>query len=160
MPDSPSPDLDPIDRRLLEALQRNARVKIEVLADDVGLSASAVQRRVARLRQTGVIVGEHVVVDPKAVGRPLLVIMELVLERESTAATAGLRTWLMRADEVQSAWTVTGEGDFVLIVTVPDMEAYDLFARRMLDENEVIREFRTSVALNKLKHSLFVPVER
>ena len=152
------PIIDSIDRILLDDLQRDARVKMETLAEKVGLSASAVQRRIARLREAGVIAGECVVLDPKAAGSPVTVIVELMLERERSALTDGLKRWLIAAEEVQSAWGVTGETDFVLVVTAPDLESYEQFARRMMDENEVIREFRTSIALNRLKHSLFVPV--
>ncbi|QDZ02032.1 Lrp/AsnC family transcriptional regulator [Nitratireductor mangrovi] len=150
--------LDPADRILLDALQRDARVKLEALAEEVGLSASAVQRRIARLRETGVIAGECVVLDPKAAGNRVTVIVELMLERERSALTEGLKRWLIAAEEVQSAWGVTGETDFVLVVTAPDLESYERFTRRMMDDNEVIREFRSSVALNRLKHTLFVPV--
>lgn len=152
------PTIDSIDRHLLDALQRDARIKMDVLAGEVGLSASAVQRRVVRLREAGVITGECVVLDPKAAGSPVTVIVELMLERERSALIEGLKRWLVAANEVQSAWGVTGETDFVLVVTAADLESYERFARRMMDENEVIREFRTSIALNKLKHSLFVPV--
>jgi Lrp/AsnC family transcriptional regulator, leucine-responsive regulatory protein len=152
------PIIDSIDRILLDDLQRDARVKMETLAEKVGLSASAVQRRIARLRETGVIAGECVVLDPKAAGSPVTVIVELMLERERSALTDGLKRWLVAAEEVQSAWGVTGETDFVLVVTAPDLDSYEQFARRMMDDNEVIREFRTSMALNRLKHSLFVPV--
>ena len=149
---------DSIDRILLDALQRDARVKLETLAEQVGLSVSAIQRRIARLRETGIIAGECVVLNPKAAGNRVTVIVELMLERERSALTEGLKRWLVAAEEVQSAWGVTGETDFVLVVTAPDLESYEGFTRRMMDENEVIREFRSSVALNRLKHSLFVPV--
>jgi Lrp/AsnC family leucine-responsive transcriptional regulator len=152
------PTIDSIDRHLLDALQRDARVKMETLAGEVGLSVSAVQRRVVRLREAGVIAGEHVVLDPKAAGSPVTVIVELMLERERTSLTEGLKRWLIAAEDVQSAWGVTGETDFVLVVTAADLGSYERFTRRMMDENEVIREFRSSIALNRLKHSLFVPV--
>ena len=155
----PEPPLDRIDRHLLDALQRDARVKLDGLADDVGLSASAVQRRIARLRDQGIITGEHVTVDAKAVGRPVTVIVELMLERERTALTDGLRRWLSTAEDVQSAWGVTGETDFVLVVTAADLESYERFARRMMDENDVIREFRSIIVLNRVKESLFLPVK-
>lgn len=150
--------LDSTDRILLDALQRDARVKMEALAEQVGLSASAVQRRIVRLREAGVIAGESVVLDPKAAGNRVTVIVELMLERERSALTEGLMRWLVAAREVQSAWGVTGDTDFVLVVTAPNLESYERFTRRMMDENEVIREFRSSVALNRLKHSLFVPM--
>lgn len=149
---------DSTDRVLLDALQRDARVKLETLAEQVGLSVSAIQRRIARLRETGIIAGECVVLDPKAAGNRVTVIVELMLERERSALSEGLKRWLAATEEVQSAWGVTGETDFVLVVTAPDLESYERFTRRMMDENEVIREFRSSVALNRLKHSLFVPV--
>jgi Lrp/AsnC family leucine-responsive transcriptional regulator len=149
---------DSTDRILLDALQRDARVKLETLAEQVGLSVSAIQRRIARLRETGIIAGECVVLNPKAAGNRVTVIVELMLERERSALTEGLKRWLVATEEVQSAWGVTGETDFVLVVTAPDLESYERFTRRMMDENEVIREFRSSVALNRLKHSLFVPV--
>jgi Lrp/AsnC family leucine-responsive transcriptional regulator len=154
----PNPPIDSIDRLLLDALQRDARAKLEVLAADVGLSASAVQRRVVRLREASVITGECVVLDPKALGSPVTVIVELMLERERPPLIDGLKRWLIAAEEVQSAWGVTGETDFVLVVTAANLDSYERFTSRMMEENQVIREFRTSVALSRLKHSLFVPV--
>ncbi len=151
------PDLDAIDRKLLSLMQRDARQSADRLGEAAGLSASAVQRRLARLRETGVILGETAIVDPKAVGRPLTMIVDVELERERPEVLAAFKAWLAAEEAVQQAWYVTGDGDYVLIVTAADVEGYDALMQRLVAENPNVRRFRTRVALGTLKRGLTVP---
>lgn len=151
-------ELDRFDRQLLNAVQADAGQTSERLAEQVALSASAVQRRLRRLREAGVIQRETAVLDPAKVGRPTFFVVALEVERERPELLAQLRAWLARHDEIQQAFYVTGTTDFVLVVTAPDTETYDALMQRLVRENANVRRFTTNVALGIVKRGLTIPV--
>ena len=153
------PVLDAVDRQLLTLVQADNRRSVEHLADAVQLSVSAVQRRLQALRRSGVIIAEVAVVDPKLVGRPLTILVELTIEQERPEHLIALRRWLATEDTVQQAWYVTGDADYMLVVTAASMDGYHAFTERLLAENRNVRRFRTNVALQVTKRSLFVTVD-
>lgn len=153
-------DLDPIDRRLLELVQTDCRRPLDALAEAVGLSASAAQRRLRRLRRAGVVEAEVAVVAPASVGRPLTLLVEVTVERERADLIDGFKRQMRAAPEVQQCYYVTGEADFLLVMTVRDMEEYEAFARRAFDDNGNVRRFRTGVVLDRVKVGLAIPASR
>lgn len=150
--------LDNFDRKLLAIVQRDAALTSEQLAQHVGLSASAVQRRLKRLRSEGIITSYVAVLDPAKVGRPSFFIVGLQVERERPELLSSLRAWLTAEDAVQQAFYVTGSWDFQLLVTTESLESYDELMSRLLAENPNVRRFTTSVALRLHKRQLVVPV--
>ena len=151
-------ELDRFDRQLLNLVQQDSAQTAERLAAQVGLSPSAIQRRLKRMREQGVIVREAAIVEPREVGRPTIFVVSLEVERERPELLAQLREWLTKQAEVQQAFYVTGETDFVLIVTAPDTETYDGLMYRLMSENSNVKRFTTNVALGVLKRGLMVPV--
>ena len=152
-------ELDKLDRRILATLQKDARRSAELVGAEVGLSASAVQRRIARLREEGVIAAEVAVVDPKRVGRPLSLIVEIEVERERPELVASLKQWIAAEAMIQEAWYVTGAGDYVLIVVARDVDDFEALMQRLVAENASVRRYHTRVALGTIKRSLLVPVD-
>lgn len=150
--------LDRFDRKLLNLVQDDSGQTAERLAEQVGLSASAIQRRLKRLREEGVIARDIAVLDPRAVGKPVFFVVCVQVERERPEFLAQLRAWIESRPEVQQAFYVTGEADFILTVTTPDTEAYDALMARMVAENPTVRRFTTSVALSVVKQGLKIPV--
>lgn len=151
-------DLDGFDRRLLNLVQSDAGQTAEQLAESVGLSASTVQRRLKRLREEGVIVRDAAILDLKSVGSPMFFVTSLQIERESPELIAQLRSWLLVQEQVQQAFLVTGQADFVLVVTAPNAESYEALMARLISDNPNVRCFTTSMALSVIKRSLAVPV--
>ncbi len=151
-------ELDDFDRRLLNLVQNDSGQTAEHLAESVGLSASAVQRRLRRLRETGVIVRETAIVDPKCIDNPLSFIVALQVERERPEMLSQLRAWLEAQDHIQQAFYVTGEADFMLVVTASDMQAYDALMARLMADNRNVKRFTTHVALAIVKRGLAIPV--
>jgi Lrp/AsnC family transcriptional regulator, leucine-responsive regulatory protein len=151
-------DLDRFDRRLLTLVQQDAAQTADALAEQVGLSASAVQRRLKRLRETGTILGEIAVVDPLRVGKPNFFLAALEIERERPELIARLRQWMAAEDQIQQVYYVTGTADFVLVVVAPDVGAYDALMSRLMADNPNVRRFTTNVALGVGKRGLFVPI--
>lgn len=151
--------LDRLDRRILALLQHDARLSTETIGAEVGLSSSAVQRRVARLRDVGVITGEVALVDPRSVDRPLAMIVDLEVEREREDLLLDLKRWIAAEPAIQQAWYVTGDEDYVLVVTARDVEMYEKLMQALLADNANVRRYRTRVVLGTLKRGLAVPVD-
>jgi Lrp/AsnC family transcriptional regulator, leucine-responsive regulatory protein len=151
-------ELDRFDRQLLNLIQEDASRTAEQLAEQVHLSPSAVQRRLRRMRAQGVIARETVVLDPNKIGRPTFFVVSLQVERERPELLSQLRVWLAAQDHIQQAFYVTGEADFVLIITAPDTETYDALMSRLVSENPNVHRFTTNVALGVVKRGLTIPV--
>jgi len=150
--------LDGLDRRILNLIQEASSTPAEKLAETVPLSASAIQRRLRRLREAGVIQRDIAVLDPRSCGQPAFFVVALEVERERPECLLQLRQWLALERQVQQAFYVTGEADFILIVTAPDNAGYDELMTRMMLENPNIRRFRTNVALSLVKRGLTLPL--
>jgi DNA-binding Lrp family transcriptional regulator len=152
-------ELDRFDRQLLNLVQDDARQTAERLAEQVALSPSAVQRRLRRMREEGVIVRDAAVVDPRKAGRPTFFIVSVEVERERPELMAQLRSWLAAQEKVQQAFYVTGEADFVLVIASPDAESFDAFMSRMVEENPNVKRFTTNVALGVIKQGLSISMD-
>jgi Lrp/AsnC family leucine-responsive transcriptional regulator len=150
--------LDPLDRRILALVQRDCTLAAETIAEQVGLSASAVQRRLKRMREDKTILAQVAVVDPKRVGRPLTFIAAAEIERERAELLQELRRWLDAEPAVPQVYYVTGTADLVMILTAESVEAYDAITARLVAENPNVRRVTTSVTLHAFKRGLFVPV--
>lgn len=151
-------DLDRFDRQLLNLVQQDAAQTADRLAEQVGLSPSAIQRRLKRMREQGVILRDIAILEPRAVGRPTFFVVSLEVERERPELLAQLREWITRRAEIQQAFYVTGETDYVLVITAADTEAFDALMSRLVKENPNVRRFTTNVVLGLLKQGLTIPV--
>jgi len=142
--------LDDFDRRLLDLVRRDNLQPARVLADKVGLSESAVSRRLRRLRDEKVIVADVAVIDEARLERALSMHVLVEMEREGTAVLDALIDSLTARPEVRAAWYVTGETDFVLYVVVPTMEAYEVFTREVLNDDARVRAFKTLISIREV----------
>lgn len=142
--------LDRFDHALLALVQQDNQMPARILAEQVGLSESAVLRRLRRLRSEGVIIADKAMVRPAALGLPLTLHVLVSLERESAAELDAFIRKTRSRPEVRQAWYVTGEADFVLLLQLPDMEAYDRFAREVFHDDPNVKAFRTIVAMREI----------
>lgn len=142
--------LDDFDRRLLDLVRRDNLQPARILADKVGLSESAVSRRLRRLRDEKVIVADVAVIDEARLERALSMHVLVEMEREGTAVLDALIDSLTARPEVRAAWYVTGETDFVLYVVVPTMEAYEVFTREVLNDDARVRAFKTLISIREV----------
>ncbi|MFZ6653902.1 Lrp/AsnC family transcriptional regulator [Undibacterium sp. TJN19] len=150
--------LDKFDRQLLNLVQQDASMAAEGLAEQVPLSPSAIQRRLRRLREQGVIVRDVAMLDPVQIGQPNFFIVSLEVEREHPELLEQLRAWLARHEQIQQAFYVTGAADFVIIVTAPDMAAFDTLMSALMKDNPNVKRFTTNVCLGLVKRGLHIPV--
>ena len=143
--------LDRLDLALLDRVQRDNQISARVLAERVGgLSESAALRRLHRLRQEGVIAADVSVVRPAAVGLPLTVVALVSLEREGAAAIDAFAVRARARSEVRQCWYVTGEADWVLVLRLASMEAYETLTRELFQADPNVRGFRTLVAMREV----------
>ena len=154
-----TPALDRFDIAILDILQTDNTTPQRVIAQAVNLSAPAVQRRIQRLKDSGVIRANVAVLDPVKVGKPLTIVLEVHLENERPDRTAPLRARIAAEDAVQQCYSVTGEADYLLVVNVASMADYEALTQRLFEGDDNIKRFRTSVALASLKTGLRVPLD-
>ncbi|MCK1296071.1 Lrp/AsnC family transcriptional regulator [Bradyrhizobium sp. 30] len=143
--------MDDLDRRILTALQNNNRHSFADLAKLVGSSPASCMRRVNKLRAKGVIVGDISLVDPKALGKSLTVIVTVELDRERLDLVENFKRAMRATKEVTQCYMVTGDADFVLIITVKDVEAFDAFVKTKLYTDPNVRKFRSMITLDRVK---------
>ncbi|ESZ74321.1 MULTISPECIES: Lrp/AsnC family transcriptional regulator [unclassified Mesorhizobium] len=153
-----SPSLDSFDLAILAILQRDNTTPQRLIGEAVNLSAPAVQRRIKRMEQSGVIAGNVAVVDPAAVGHPITIFVEVELESERSDLIDAAKRQFSAEPQVQQCYYVTGEADFILIITVADMGAYEALTRRLFFDSKNVRKFRTFVAMDRVKVGLTVPL--
>ncbi|TMV09157.1 Lrp/AsnC family transcriptional regulator [Ruegeria sediminis] len=148
--------MDDKDLEILRLVQRDARLTADAISQDVGLSPPAVQKRLKKLRDSGVIEREIAVLSPGKLGRELTIIVEVILERESRAHLDAFKRKMRNAPCVQQCYYTTGESDFVLILTVRDIKEYEEFTQAHFFDESNISRFKTAVVMDRVKTSLDV----
>jgi DNA-binding Lrp family transcriptional regulator len=139
--------IDAVDRKILEHLERDGRATLADVGAAVGLSASAVKRRVDRLQETGVIVGYSAIIDPQALGDRLEAFVELYCA--DTVAPGDLLASVGGLPVVIAAHTVAGDADAIVRVRVEGIEELE-HTIELLRRDPMVRRTRTMVALSTL----------
>ena len=149
--------LDEFDIRLLRALQGDATLSMDALAEHAGLSRNACWRRIKALEEAGIIRARPALLDPVQLGCPL---MAVVLIR-TTAHDAGWRDRFQRAvasmPQVVSAYRMTGDLDYMLRVRVADVAAYDQFYKALTAQVPV-SDISASFVMEFLKETTELPL--
>ena len=151
--------LDEFDLKLLDAIQRNSRLTAEQLAEKVCLSTSAVQRRLHRLRERKVIEAEVAIVSPDAMGLSLTAIVEVTLDTDRPKVVEEFQRAIQAAPEVMQAYYVTGNADYVLVITAKNMADYEAFACEFLSKRPHVKHFRTSIVMRRVKSGMILPIK-
>jgi DNA-binding Lrp family transcriptional regulator len=152
-------DFDDLDLRILDLVQEDAEMPGEAIASQVGLSASAVQRRMSRLKRDGVIERVVALVEPRSLGRTVTVLVEVEIDNERRHALEAFQRWVVEVPEVQSCWYVTGDTDYVLLVCTRDLDGYNAFIERLMTEQPVVRKYKSLIALKTVKRGLKVATD-
>jgi Lrp/AsnC family leucine-responsive transcriptional regulator len=144
-------ELDELDRRILERYQPDTRQSAESLGARVGLSTAAVARRLKRMRDSGIIEAEVAIVSPQAVGLPLCCVVSVDLDQERQSDLERFEARMRACPEVEQCLYVTGEIDFVLVVSTADMQDYEAFTQEHLLSDPNVRSFTTHVVMKRVK---------
>lgn len=148
--------LDDFDHRLLDLLQQDAGRTLTALGESVGLSASAVQRRIARYREHGLL-REVAVLDPADFPAVTLATVWVAMERESAKRHAAFRTRMRQASEVQQCYTLTGEWDYLAILAVTSVAHLREVADRLFSDEGTIKRYETRMVFDVVKYGLQLP---
>jgi Lrp/AsnC family transcriptional regulator, leucine-responsive regulatory protein len=155
-------ELDPVDRRILAALQSDGRMSYEQLAAQVHLSSSAVLRRVKRLEEAGVIAGYVALVRAERIGLTLTAYISVRMEKHSGGDkrspmddfAAAVQAW----PEVVECVSMAGEMDYLLRVVVSGMDHYSRFVMDTLLRHPSVQDCKTSFVLSSVKATTVLPV--
>lgn len=152
-------ELDKFDIAILEALQRDARLSLQELGKQVGLTASPCWTRIRRMEEAGVIEGYSVRVNPDKVGLSETVILHVTLDSHSDEALFEFGQALEGIPEVLEAYLVSGDYDYYIRVAVEGTRGYERFLRERLYKIPGIRHSKSSFVLRRLKQSQ-LPIRR
>jgi Lrp/AsnC family leucine-responsive transcriptional regulator len=150
--------LDEIDRKILRALQQDARLTTAQLADKIGLSTTPCWNRLKRLETQGYIDGYVALLNQEKLGLPETVIIEVTLDRHDEEVLARFGRLLADLPEVIEAYLTTGDYDYLVKVAVESPAGYERFLREKLYRIPGIRHSRSSFALRCLKKLTSVQV--
>jgi DNA-binding Lrp family transcriptional regulator len=146
--------MDDKDIEILRLVQRDARLTAEALGFEIGLSPPAVQKRLKKLRETGVIESEIAVLSSAKLGRGMTVIVQVMLERESRMHLDAFKRKMRTAPAVQQCYYATGEADFILVVIVEDIAEYETFTQEYFFDESNVSKFTSSIVMDRVKVSL------
>ena len=150
--------MDSFDTLILDALQHNNRLTAEALSEKVGLSPDACRKRLAKLRASDAIEQEVAILNPQTIGRGLIMIVEVTLQNERPAELDRFKDKMKAAPEVMQCYYVTGNADFILILSAKDMADYEDFTRRHFFAEENVARFRTSAVMDRVKVGFTMPI--
>lgn len=152
------PKLDSFDAQILMLLQRDSRIKAQDIGDEVGLSATACQKRLKRLRDSGIVEAEVAVLALRKVGIGVMAFVQIRVIRDKQQELVRFKETMVAAPEILQCYYVTGEHNFVVVVAVPDMAAYEQFSRKHFIENPDVSHFTTSVVMDHVKKHGALPI--
>ncbi|APT58563.1 Lrp/AsnC family transcriptional regulator [Roseomonas gilardii] len=155
-----SPTLDALDLRLLGALQEDARLTNQQIGERIGLSASQCSRRRAALEASGLIRGYHAELDAERLGLHLLVFIQVTLASHSGDNARRFRDLVSRLEEVQEAYAMTGDADYLIKAVVRDLKGLSVLVNDVLLPHESVARVRSSIVLDRLKASGSLPLGR
>ena len=151
--------MDDADKRLLAAVQRDAAVSQSDLAEHAGVSASQVSRRLAKLKEEGVLRGIVGVLDPKRAGLTCSAIIRVRLRDHAAANVKAFRDLVERMNEVTLCVMTTGETDYLIKVVARDLPHFQEIVQSKLLRCAAIAHMESSIILEHLKDTTELPLD-
>ena len=150
--------MDGFDRNIIRALQRDGRLTNGELGERVGLSASQCSRRRSALEESGVIRGYTALVDSEKVGVSLTCIISVTLTSHNDDNADQFRQLLLSLDNVQEAFSLTGEMDYSIKVVSPDLKSLSTFISEVLLSQKAVQNVKSAIVLDTIKSTLALPI--
>jgi DNA-binding Lrp family transcriptional regulator len=150
--------MDAKDRKILEALQKNARISNVALSRHAGLSPSPCLARVRALEESGVIERYVALLAPKKLGLTVSVLVQVTLERQIESALEAFEKAIGERPEVMECYLMTGDADYLLRVVVPDVPAFERFIVDFLTRVPGVGNIKSSFALKQVKYQTALPL--
>jgi DNA-binding Lrp family transcriptional regulator len=150
--------MDDFDLKLLRALQDDGRLTNYDLAERVGLSASQCSRRRSALEDAGVIGSYHAALSAQALGLDVIVFVQVTLATHSPGNSKRFAKLIDGLEEVQEAYSLTGEADYLVKLAVPDLKALSHILNDVFLPHESVAHLRSSIVLDRLKQTTRLPL--
>jgi DNA-binding Lrp family transcriptional regulator len=150
--------MDEFDLKMLHALQQDGRLTNQELAEHIGLSPSQCSRRRVSLEKSGVVTGYHAAVSNKAVGLDVLVFMQVSLATQAPDSGQAFAKLIRGVDEVQEAYSLTGEADYLVKLVVPNLETLSRVINEVFLPHRSVGRVQSSVVLDRVKESVKLPL--
>ena len=147
-------NLDSIDRKILQVLQSNARITIHEMADQIGLSASPIARRIKILEKNGLIKGYAAILDEGKLGYDFSVFVSVQLEKQIDKALVNFEKEIMKLPEVVDCWLMTGNRDYLLRVATSGLNDFEKFLVSHLTKIRGIASIESSIPIRRVKSGL------
>ena len=151
-------EVDTFDLKMLAALQDDGRLTNQQLADRIGLSASQCSRRRMRLEEEKVISGYHADLSSEALGFNLIAFINITLATHSPDNAKKFRALINRVDEIQEAYALTGDADYVVKAVLRDLKGLSDIVNDVLMPHPSVAHVRSSIVLDRLKESAKLPL--
>ena len=145
------PHLDETDLRLLELLQRDASLSNQALAAAAHTSPATCLRRVKRLVDNGVVERRVALLSPARLGAGLTALAEVTLDRQGAEHLAAFEARAVAEPGVQQCYRVSPGPDFMLVLQVADMPAYDALVRRLFTQDANVRNVKAFFSVHRAK---------
>ncbi len=152
--------MDGFDLKILAALQDDGRLTNQELADVAGLSASQCSRRRTRLEEDGIIAGYHADLACEALGLNVLAFIQITLATHSPNNAKRFRDLMKRVDNIQEAYSLTGDADYLLKVVLSDLKSLSDIVNNVLMPHESVAHVRSSIVLERLKATRKLPLRQ
>jgi Lrp/AsnC family leucine-responsive transcriptional regulator len=151
--------LDDASRKILSALQGNARLSIAELAETAGLSATPCWRRQKELEQSGLIRRYAALLDREQLGLDVCLFANVTLTRHEEGIVERFEQAIKLRPEVLECYELTGSADYMIKILVPDMKTYHEFLHNVLLRLPGVSTFNTSVTLREVKYEVALPLD-
>lgn len=150
--------LDAIDRRLLQQLQQDASISHADLAERVGASTASCWRRVRALEGDGILGKTVRLVDPRRLGRGVIVICHVKIKNHLSETTESFEDFVRTRDEIIECYAMSGDWDYLLRILVADVDDYTRFLMRTVLRHPSVATGSSQFALAQVKYTTAVPV--
>ena len=150
--------IDPVDRRIIRELQREASLSHAALAEKVGASPASVWRRVRALEQNGVLGKTVRLADAHALERSVNVLCQVRMTRQTISARAEFEEFIQSREEIVECYAMSGEWDYLLRIAVRDVADYDRFIMRGVLAHPSVANAASNFALRQVKYTTEIPV--
>lgn len=151
--------LDRLDRHILDFLQKDARIAMKDLAEQVGLSVTPCAERVKRMERDGVITGYHAKLNPVMLGMNLLVFVEITINQKSAKAFEQFRRGVLQIPEVMECHLVSGDFDYLIKARIREMSEYRHLLGEMLLQLPGAAQSKSYVVMEEIKETLSLSVK-
>ncbi len=151
-------DVDRIDRQILRLLQSRPEISAAAIGEKIGASQATCWRRIQRMRDSGLIPPQVVVLDRKRAGYNAMIFAQVKLTSHGRSNLAEFSKAIHDFPEVLECYVLMGSVDFLLRIVAPDVEAYEKFFFEKLSKLPGVQEVQSSMALSEIKRTTELPV--